>query len=1522
METGFLVGRRRLIPFASTMLLALGAALAPAASAADFEWNAPQELSRGNQAAEAPQVAIANDGSAVAVWRQNDGCRERLWAAYRNRGENFDVNDTKPPVVISSIPQEDIASPGTCNSRRISTVGRFDLAMNARGDAIVVMEKGSNNSGQTIIRSLYKPAGGRFDRNLEQTAAVGANGISLVEPKVSIDGTGTATVISHGPPQQFNDGVQFNNNSIYSSRVRGPGPASTWGSDNDLLPHSFGNAEFPTKHNETSGTIATNEAGDRLAALATQRREQDGTVQRQTVHAVQRNAGASSWTDLGPADYPAHGLDLPADGMTTAVRAGAVMLSWREAGRIYGSHEAGPELLVNNSLFAPPSQPSFDLDASGNALGLWTEAGPTAGGIYGAYSARGGAPGFEPMDLSPVPGNNANRPRTDVRLSTGRSDTAAAVFEETCGQSPPPASACPAGAASNDQVIRAAIRPPGAKTKFDAPATISPAGPLEPTTAEDPVTGPKIAINANGEGVAVWSQIGGVSGTDQIVRVALLTPTKPTASGETIPLPPPPPPPPPPLPTSIEVARKVGRGDAVVLTANVSGPVTSLQWSFGTKGEPKIVSTAGANGRVPLSVRLRHPSRNFTARLTAFGPGGTRSFSRTLVTPGSPDTSEARKVDSALNKTDAAGVFATGDAAGLLSTASAARASRRARGPKSKASASCSPISIYSGKQKVAGCFKPVEKLADIPAREKGAVKQLADGLKLDETKPEQMEAATKLTDSYVSEGKALLNDKFPVTPSQASSLVSMPQADTLFSANADLPVGGASYSPKNGFNLKLDPNKATIPLGKLPKPPKLPSLAGLEIVGDWDVNLDKQEAKIKASVKLPPSITKAGVQISNRVNLTATPDRVIVDEVRVGPVDVDIKALKVDKFQIQYKREPNQWDGQGKACLIGTACLDMIPPNGGVTIKNGDLERAGASLIFPQPGLPLWTGVNLERVGFGLGLRPTRVFGNARVGVAQFIKLDGRIFVALPTSAEPFVMNRNEVGNDYPPHLYGSKFTRFTFGASAAALVDVPVIGETKLGSAYVVYEYPGYFAFGGGYDATVLDLVRIRGGIAAEGDADQGVFDIHGEIEACLYLADLDLCSGATGHVSRGRGGTGGGGACVKYLGLSVGGGVRWNDISDPYIWPIDGCRWSPFRIQVRQSAAAARRKGKGPKASATRLVRGKASRAVLARESKVGVSQAGTYTIKVEKDKPSPVLRLDGIGTAPAIRVSGPGGVLEAPAGKGFVKTPDNKMRIMRYQGKLAKITSIGFQKADPGTYTVQVLPGSSPVVAVRQATDPPPAKVKGKVTGKSTGRNRVFSYEVARRPSQKVVFSEVTASGAAQVIGSTAGGKGKIRFRSAPGSGRRTILAQFSLDGINAERKRVTTFKPQSPVMARPKGIKLSRKGARVRVSWKRVTGATAYEVAVTGASRRMVFARTRGRRATLKVPAWDKGRVTVRAIDDLRQSPVAGRRFKAVAKRPSAFRSFPRCKVSKKKINCGKSKAKKKKAKKKRSRSKR
>jgi hypothetical protein len=1445
------------------LVLVLLGLLAPPA-AAQSDWEPPQQLSRAG--AENPQVAIADDGSAVAVWRANDGCKLRLQASYRTRGGNFQQTPEFIQLPATDSCDTEVGEPGT----------HFRLKMNRRGDAILVFERlesirQSDGARLTSIRSLYKPAGQKFQLASEQLVK-SAGDFGQVEPEVGIDANGNSTVIYHGAPLPFNQN-QFNNRSIYQSASRPPGRLGTWTQDGDILSHDRGTETQPITYTETNGSVAVDDAGNRLAVLTTQRFEADGSPGRQSVHSAVKAAGSASWLDRGPDDN-APAPDIAADATEAAINlsASSSVHAWRED-RIIARHRNSPRVL--NSGPGVPGRPTFGLDASGNALGLWTQGGR----LSGAFSPNGGGPAFfEPTDPDPVPGNGPTAtPRTKPFLSIGRTDSAATVFEEACGPEPSPS--CPEGSESDDQTVRAAIRPPGAKTKFGAPATLSPASDLEVDSGTKIETGPKVALNVNGEGVAVWARVDPDRG-GHVVQSALLVPREaPPGFSAPIPRPPPPPPPPPPLPSEIELARPLKRGDAVVLTAKVGGPVTAIQWAFGTKDEPKIVETAGPNGQVPRSVRLRHPNRTFTAVLTAYGPGGARSFKRTFTTLKPPNSPEAQRVLAGLEKSKAAPVFATGDAAGLIGTpSSAARASRRGRSPRAHKSAACSATKVWSGKQKVESCFKPIEKVADIPAREKGAVKALANELKLDEAKPKLMDEATRLTDSYVSEGKAVLNDTFPVTPSQAASIVSMPQAESLISAKAELPVGGGSYDPKNGFNLKLDPKKASIPLGKLPKPPKLPSLAGLEIVGDLDVSLEKQEARIKASVKLPPSIKKAGVQISNQVILRATPERLIVDEVRIGPIDVLVASLRVDKFQIQYKREPNQWDGQGLACLIGTACLDMIPPSGGVTIKNGELAQAGATLFFPQPGIPLFTGVNLERVGFGVGLRPTRIFGNARVGVGKILKLDGRVFIAFPDSQTPFVFDRKDVGNAYPGEFYGRKFTRTTLGASAEAFLALPVVGETKLANAYALYEYPGYAAFGGGFGANLAGVLSINGGVAAEADFERTVFNLHGSVRACIELVEK-LCAGAVANVSRGAGGTGGAGACVELGPVNVGGGVLWKPF-EILVWPLDGCKWSPFRTVVRSSAVRT-------------------------------AQTEGRYTVTVKEGEPSKAIQLDAAAAAPFIRVSGPDGQrLETDAGSGLATSPGGAIRVMRFENERAKMTVVGLQDAKPGTYTIETLPGSAPIAGVKQAIDPPEAKVTGKVTGKE--RRRVLTYDLRGRAGQKVTFQEIGSGGVAKAIGSTTrGGSGRMGFTSAPGRGRRKVIAQFELAGMPAERRQVATFTPQSPLLAKPQRVSVRRaKGDRLRVSWRKVPGATRYEVAGSLSSRRMVFATTKRGSATLKgVPRWLSGRVTVRAVDDLRQSKPAGPRFKRTARQPSPFRPLRKCRVAKRKISCGKRSAK-------------
>ena len=348
---------------------------------------------------------------------------------------------------------------------------------------------------------------------------------------------------------------------------------------------------------------------------------------------------------------------------------------------------------------------------------------------------------------------------------------------------------------------------------------------------------------------------------------------------------------------------------------------------------------------------------------------------------------------------------------------------------------------------------------------------------------------------------------------------------------------------------------------------------------------------------------------------------------------------------------------------------------------------------------------------------------------------------------------------------------------------MEVPVIGETKLGSAYVLYEYPSYAAFGGQYRADILDLVSVSGGVDAEADFAEGLFNIHGSVRACLHIID-DICegrrratspAGAAARAARGR--------ASSASGMNIGGGVQWQRLSEPFIWPFDGCKWSRFTAVVRSSA--------------------------------VRVAQAGgPYTIKVEQGKPSPALQLDGAGGAPTVRVRGPGGQLfEAPAGKGYRFSPDKTIRILRFDGKAAKMTIVGLQNAQPGTYTVETLPGlaaASPGSS-RPPTRPTP-RSSGRVTGK--GRRRVLHYDVRRAAGPAGRLRGGHPEGGLQADRHHHQGAAGASVPVGPGPWAGAGWSPSSSSpAIPAERKVLTTFTPQSPILAKPKRIRVRRRGSR-------------------------------------------------------------------------------------------------------------
>ena len=1368
----------------------------PGSAAAALNWTQSQTLSPPGQTADVPKVAMNAAGQGVVAWRETDAQGfTRVRARLREPGGNFgDPSGTFGDPRYVSAPGASASAPS--------------VAIDPSGNAFVAWARADD------VEVAFRPSGGSFGAPQNLTPDTEP----AYDPDVAMDGQGN-TLVGWGRGHSFGGLGPFTQprvEAVFRPAGQGFGAVATI--------FNSGSGSEPIT---TGPTFAFDEQGNATAAWAYSPSSfnQDRFVH--YIDAAVRPAGGS----FGPNELVSKGASIGNVGAPAAVtmRSGAAMVGWGTsdtslsraftAFRPPGGPWAQPQ---NVSATGPgvfhsgPAVVAFD--PSGNALAGWTRFDSNSGEVDSAFRPAGGSFG------SPVPVTPASPQNSSPVLGVDGDGEAVMAWVRR--------------GTDSDQAF-SAVRSAGAGGAFDAPQPISPTGEFgNDNTA--------LSVNQSGNAVAAWSRIVGV---DKTVEVAFGIPPE-----SPIPPPPPPPPPPAPIPTpegSIQLAREPKSGEALVLTAEVVGPVDRLEWDFGS-GFPKVVGQV-VDGQLQRSVRLRPEQRALNVTVRAIGPGGTTQLGRSLNLPRLPSGDLAQEVRRGLSR--ARPVVAVGQAEVLTGR-----------------SGGCGPVTVVSGQQSVAGCLTPIEDLGDIPAGERGVLEPLARELRLDVARADLMRTAVELSDGYLARARVVIPGGWPVVPAGGASLVSFPQAEALVSSNAAVQAGGLSLKPPgSGFNLKLDPSTSTVKLGSVVRPPQLPSIGGFRLVGDFKVDLFGGEARIDASLKLPPWIKRAGVDVQSQIKMRATPDELIIDELRVGPINAQLGGLNVAGFQVVYRRAEDEWQGQGRACVIGSACLDMVPPNGQVRIKNGSLAFAGASLGFPPPGVPLATGLNLERIGFGVGLDPTRFTGNARLVFSQLLVIDGRLVMAFPDAQHPFILRRDEVGNDFPERLYNYRYTGFTMGITAAAALRLPAVGEMPIANAYVLYEYPGYIALGGGMNyafrepITNVALISVDGRIDGEFYAPTGRFNVDGRMNGCVVEI---VCKGLDGNVS-----SNGMSVCTTVSAFihefHVGGAIRWSPFK--FIPYLDGCKWGRFReANVRPLRAA---------------------------------QAGGIYSVRRSADDAaSQMVMIEGVDAAPRVRVTGPGGqALDSPEGSGLVTTQDAKLRIMR--SEQGRFVAVGLAGADEGDYSIDPLPGTPAIKGIQESTAMPRARATGSVSGR--GSRRVLTYDVSRQADQRVTFVEVDAGGGANEIGTVeGGGRGKLAFRPMPGRGIRRVEARFESDGVPAEQITIARFRPPSPVLGRPAGLRVRRSGTKLVLSWRRVREATRHEVALTPSSGDQRLVQVRGTRAVLRGVAKSlSGSVSVRGVDGVREGPAASKSFRRTARGASGFRELKRCRTRGRRVVC-------------------
>jgi len=159
------------------------------------------------------------------------------------------------------------------------------------------------------------------------------------------------------------------------------------------------------------------------------------------------------------------------------------------------------------------------------------------------------------------------------------------------------------------------------------------------------------------------------------------------------------------------------------------------------------------------------------------------------------------------------------------------------------------------------------------------------------------------------------------------------------------------------------------------------------------------------------------------------------------------------------------------------------------------------------------------------------------------------------------------------------------------------------------------------------------------------------------------------------------------------------------------------------------------------------------------------------------------------------------------------------------------------------------------SVDVASPLPPAKVTAHVA-KNTVR-----YTERVSAGQTVVLAE-QAGPLYHELGTLHGAKGTLRFKPAPGGGRRDIVAIVTQDGLPMKRMTIAHYTAPNP--PKPANVTVRAKGTKLTVTWK---GSASGYVVVAKTPNGTLVAQTKARHTTLTdIAPVKKATVTVRSID--------------------------------------------------------
>jgi PKD repeat protein len=288
--------------------------------------------------------------------------------------------------------------------------------------------------------------------------------------------------------------------------------------------------------------------------------------------------------------------------------------------------------------------------------------------------------------------------------------------------------------------------------------------------------------------------------------------------------------------------------------------------------------------------------------------------------------------------------------------------------------------------------------------------------------------------------------------------------------------------------------------------------------------------------------------------------------------------------------------------------------------------------------------------------------------------------------------------------------------------------------------------------------------------------------------------------------------------------------------------------------------------------------------------GASESEAFTLP--GSTPGQELRITSSSGTPIVQITGPGGqVYTTASAPGQLVTTGNEFISAVAPNPHQVLVFLRHPKG--GEWQLQSVPGSAPVSKLETAEDVPPATVRAHVARKH-GRSYSLAYRIANFvPGMHVRFVERGRDTTHQ-LGTVSGARGVVKFTPQEGISRpRTVVAYvLNQEGMPRRELMVTRYLAPAAVKAgRPHGVRIVRHGSTALVSWGAASGARAYRIKVRGDDGRVqTFFRKSARRSVqiAGVLSFDAYTATVVAEGgpNLLSGPSATGRLAAVRVKPA------------------------------------